>query len=186
MTKKLLILDIDETLIFATENLLDRKEDFRAGQYYVYKRPYLKEFLLQCINWFEVAVWTSSSPDYAKEILENIFDDVRVLSFVWASDRCTWSYDWELQEYYWRKILKKVKRKGYDLNNVIAVDDTPKGYKNSYGNVIAIAPFEGEESDSELTDLLIYLNHLRQVENIRKIEKRKWKSVVVSLSKNVE
>jgi RNA polymerase II subunit A small phosphatase-like protein len=121
--KKLLILDIDETLIFSTEKPLERKEDFRAGQYYVYKRPHLEEFLSQCLEWFEVSVWTSSSPAYAKEILENIFPEVGVLSFVWASDRCTWSYE-ELQEYYWRKILKKVRRKGYDLNHVITIDDT--------------------------------------------------------------
>lgn len=90
MKKKLLILDIDETLIYATEKTLERKADFRVGHYFVYKRPHLKEFLSQCLDWFEVAVWTSSSPDYAKEILANIFDDVSVLSFVWASDRCTY------------------------------------------------------------------------------------------------
>lgn len=183
VNKKLLILDIDETLIFATETPLERQEDFRVGQYFVYKRPHLEEFLRQCIEWFEVAVWTSSTLDYAKEILENIFDDVSVLSFVWASDRCTWSYDWELQEYYWRKILKKVRRKGYDLNHVIAVDDTPKNYRNSYGNIVGIAPYEGQEEDIELKSLLVYLNYLRQVENVRRLEKRIWKSVVASLSK---
>ncbi|MDQ4120460.1 MAG: hypothetical protein M3209_03335 [Acidobacteriota bacterium] len=39
--KKLLVLDLDETLIYATEEELERKADFRAGQYLVYKRPFL-------------------------------------------------------------------------------------------------------------------------------------------------
>jgi len=96
-------------------------------------------------------------------------------------DALTWSYDSELQEYYWRKVLKKVRRKGYDLNQVIAIDDSPKGYRDNYGNVIEISPFEGQDDDTELKDLLVYLDYLRPVENVRKLEKRKWKSVVANL-----
>ena len=43
--KLLLILDIDETLVHATRNKLDRKENFKIFDYYVYERPYLLEFL---------------------------------------------------------------------------------------------------------------------------------------------
>lgn len=184
--KKLLILDIDETLLFAAEEQLERKEDFRAGQYLVYKRPHLEEFLARCLEWFEVAVWTSSSPAYAKEVIENIFEDTSVLSFVWASDRCTWSYDTELQEYYWQKILKKVKRKGYDLNHVIAIDDTPEKYANSYGNLVRIAPYEGQDEDTELKSLVVYLDRLRLVENVRKIEKRNWRMTAERLIQKPE
>jgi NLI interacting factor-like phosphatase len=44
----LLILDLDETLIYATEEPLQRVPDFIIGPYAVYRRPYLTEFLTSC------------------------------------------------------------------------------------------------------------------------------------------
>ena len=73
MYKKLLILDIDETLIHASEKMLDRQCDFEVHPYYIYKRPYLNEFLGFCFRNFEVAIWTSSSQDYAHDVIRHIF-----------------------------------------------------------------------------------------------------------------
>ena len=42
---KLLILDIDETLVHATEEDLGRACDFETDWYVVYKRPHVDEFL---------------------------------------------------------------------------------------------------------------------------------------------
>ena len=174
--KKLLILDLDETLIYATEASLPRQADFLVGQYHIYKRPFLKVFLKNCLDWFEVAVWTSSTPSYAIAIVSAIFENPKTLSFVWASDRCTVAYDLERFEYYKRKNLKKVKRKGYRLESIIAVDDTPQKWEQSYGNLVRVNPFEGEETDDELKYLLLYLDKLRYEENIRSVEKRFWRS----------
>ena len=43
--KILLIFDLDETLIHATKDDLDLKVDFKIGEYNVYKRPNVDEFL---------------------------------------------------------------------------------------------------------------------------------------------
>ena len=174
--KKLLILDIDETLIYATQASLPRQADFLLGQYHIYKRPFLDVFLKNCLDWFEVAVWTSSTPSYAIAIVSAIFENPKTLSFVWASDRCTVAYDLERFEYYNRKNLKKVKRKGYRLESIIAVDDTPQKWERSYGNLVRVNPFEGEETDDELKYLLLYLDQLRYEENIRSVEKRFWRN----------
>lgn len=174
--KKLLILDIDETLIYATAASLPRQADFLVGQYHIYKRPFLNVFLKNCLDWFEVAVWTSSTPSYAIAIVSAIFENPKNLSFVWASDRCTVAYDVEWFEYYNRKNLKKVKRKGYRLESIIAVDDTPQKWERSYGNLVRVNPFEGEETDDELKYLLLYLDQLRYEENIRSVEKRFWRN----------
>jgi RNA polymerase II subunit A small phosphatase-like protein len=119
--KKLLILDLDETLIHATETPLTRKPDFLVEPYYVYKRPFLDVFLKNCFEWFEVAVWTSSTPSYAIAIVSAVFENPENLSFVWARDRCTINYDIEWFEYYYRKNIKKVQRKGYPLEEIILV-----------------------------------------------------------------
>jgi len=173
--KKLLILDIDETLIYATEASLPRQADFLVGQYHIYKRPFLNVFLKKCLDWFEVAVWTTSTPSYAIAIVSALFENPKTLSFVWASDRCTVAYDMEWLEYYKRKNIKKVKRKGYRLESIIAVDDTHQKWEHSYGNLVRVKPFEGEETDDELKYLLLYLDQLRYEENIRSVEKRFWR-----------
>ena len=95
---KLLILDLDETLIYATEEPLDRESDFRVGPYYVYQRPHLEQFVTTCLGWFEVAVWTSSTRAYAIPVIEAIFPDPAALAFVWTSDRCSLAFDHELLE----------------------------------------------------------------------------------------
>ena len=96
---------------------------------------------------------------YAIAIVSAIFENPKTLSFVWASDRCTVAYDVEWFEYYNRKNLKKVKRKGYRLESIIAVDDTPQKWERSYGNLVRVNPFEGEETDDELKYLLLYLDN---------------------------
>ena len=182
---KLLILDLDETLIYATETPLMQRSDFLVYTYHVYKRPYLDTFLATCLDWFDVAVWTSSGAEYAAKVVNTIFPDPQALAFVWASDRCStvYNYNYDLidgdyPQYYSRKPLKKVKRRGYDLASVIAIDDTPRKWEKSYGNLITVKPFVGDESDRELEHLLIYLNTLRNTENIRSIEKRGWRDQV--------
>jgi RNA polymerase II subunit A small phosphatase-like protein len=179
---KLLILDLDETLIYASETLLERPADFRVGRFYVYKRPHLAAFLEQCLSWFTVGVWTSASPAYARGIVEALFPVPSVPEFVWASDRCTRVYDTELCEYYWRKNLKKIQRKGYSRESIIVVDDTPQKWERSYGNLVRVAPFEGDSKDDELARLLVYLDHLRNEPNVRRVEKRNWRRSAASLN----
>jgi hypothetical protein len=45
MDRPLLILDLDETLVYATKKSVDVGHDFRVLDYYVRKRPHLDEFL---------------------------------------------------------------------------------------------------------------------------------------------
>ena len=66
MTQKLLVLDLDETLIYANERPLDRPADFEVSPYFVYLRPGVEEFLLRVAEIYRLGVWTSSSPAYAQ------------------------------------------------------------------------------------------------------------------------
>lgn len=178
----LLILDLDETLIYATESPLKKKHDFTVGNYFVYKRPYLDIFLATCFNWFEVAIWTSSSPDYAKEITNNLLLNSQELKFIWASDRCTTCYDFETVTYYWSKNLKKVKRQGYQLEKIICVDDSPEKHQKNYGNLVKVKPFFGSDDDNELNYLLRYLDIIKQCDNVRKIDIKNWKQKAICLT----
>lgn len=180
--RKLLILDLDETLVFATERPLVRAADFHVGPYYVHKRPGLTGFLDRCFELFDVAVWTSSSPLYAEEVVRAVFPDPARLAFVWASDRCTPAYDPETGEHCGQKNLKKIKGRGYPLGSVIAIDDSPEKWRQSYGNLVRVAPYHGAEEDAELPLLASYLHFLEGQPDVRAVEKRQWRRHAAAIS----
>ncbi len=174
--KKLLILDLDETLIFATEEKLGRQADFLVGQYFVYQRPFLESFLEFCFEHFEVAIWTTATKSYAEEILQAILKSNQKLQFLWTRERCTFTFDAEEHEHYFVKRLSKIRRRGYKLESIIVVDDSPNVWKCSYGNLVRVKRFEGVETDDELKILPVYLGKLEKAINIRVIEKRNWRN----------
>lgn len=73
------------------------------------------------------------------------------------------------------KVLRKVRRRGYDLERVLFVDDSPEKHVLNYGNLIHVPPFEGDLQDDELRPLLAYIDGLAAVPNLRKVEKRYWR-----------
>ncbi|MBC3910673.1 NIF family HAD-type phosphatase [Undibacterium umbellatum] len=175
MNKKLLILDLDETLIYATEQQLGHEADFQFFSYHVYLRPHVREFIAFCLEHFECAVWTSASEDYAAIIVRHLFGEEPPLKFIWARQRCTRVFNPEYQDFEWVKNLQKVKRRGYRLEHIIMLDDTPKKLRRNYGNLVRINMFEGDMQDRELKHVMLYLQELKLAENIRKIEKRGWR-----------
>ena len=177
MKKLLLVLDLDETLVHASKSELERSPDFRVYQYFVYKRPELEEFISFCFNHFRVGVWTSSSPGYALKVVNQIFTGERP-EFIFNSSRCTVRFDFELQTYYSVKKLKKLK-KFAPLEKILMIDDTRRKHEDNYGNLIHIEEYNGEEKDQELYYLQKYLHKLRDMENIRHIEKRLWRQEVI-------
>jgi RNA polymerase II subunit A small phosphatase-like protein len=122
-----------------------------------------------------VAIWTSSGADYAKEVAKNILENDYKLCFLWANERCTLRHNLQTFQYYWLKDLHKVKRKGYPLESVLAIDDSPEKHERNYGNLIKVSPFNGQLDDDELLLLMVYLEQLKHVPNVRKIDKRRWK-----------
>ncbi|MEZ4686982.1 MAG: HAD family hydrolase [Bacteroidia bacterium] len=187
--KTLLILDLDETLLHATEQQLEVEPDFRLFGYYVYKRPHLEAFFRQVTRDFLLAVWSSASDDYVEKAVAEILPEGIELEFIWGRSRCTFKRNWleqshamlnshTLDHYHYTKPLKKLKRKGYKLDRIIIVDDSPHKANDNYGNAIYPKPFTGEKDDDELILLAKYLHLLKDKENVRRIEKRFWKNEV--------
>ena len=64
--KPLLILDLDETLVYSIPqySYKDQGYDFLIeNYYYVKKRPYVDNFLKNISEHFDLAVWTASTRD---------------------------------------------------------------------------------------------------------------------------
>lgn len=169
----LLILDIDETLLHATEVPLDRSADVTIGQYHVYLRPGLAAFLAYALRVFEVGIWSSAGDDYVHDVVSAIFDDTSSLAFVWGRSRNVARMDDGVVSHH-VKDLKKVTRMGYDRNKILVVDDSPEKVERNYGNAILVRPYDGGTDDHELPLLQRYLEVLRAAPNVRSIEKRHW------------
>ncbi len=175
MKKKLLVLDLDETLIFGSEKPLERSADLIIDEkYYIYQRPHLQEFLSFSFQNFLVGIWTSSSLSYASAIVKAILTPEQNLEFLWDRERCTYRYDHDTDKYYWVKNLKKLKKKGYYLESIIMIDDSPDKIEENYGNHIRVSEYTGQEDDDELLLLITYLNIIKDEANIRAVEKRGW------------
>ena len=175
MIRHLLVLDLDETLLYADEVPLARAPDFEVPPYFVYKRPGLETFLRSVAESYSLSVWTSSSPAYAKAICSSLFSNLPQPEFVWASDRCTPTRNIESDSWSQSKRLRKLRRKGYNLEKVVVVDDSPEKHTKNYGNLVRVSPFDGDPSDRELFSLVPYLQWLSRVPNVRSVEKRWWK-----------
>ena len=70
--KRLLILDLDETLIHSTYiDLQLNQTPYKYKFFYIYQRPFLKEFLESVSQHFDLAIWSASKTDYVKQIIKN-------------------------------------------------------------------------------------------------------------------
>jgi carboxy-terminal domain RNA polymerase II polypeptide A small phosphatase len=174
----LLILDLDETLVHSTEDQLERDADFHLEQYFVYKRPGVEKFLVQCSRLFDIAVWTSSSSDYASEVVRMVFPSDIKLNFLFAQERCVFRFNHDILTSQTIKPLTKVKRKGYSIKKIIIIDDLIETFQKNYGNAILVQPYRGEVEDTELSMLIQYLEILSELEDVRNIDKRHWRSQI--------
>lgn len=100
----------------------------------------------------------------------------RPVEFVWSSGRCSQVTDWEEGGYSTQKRLAKLKEHGFKLEQVIGIDDTASKYARNYGNLVLVREFVGDLSDDELLHLIQHLDMLEAEQNIRAVEKRKWRN----------
>ena len=175
--KPLLILDLDETLIYSSLEKLPDTEQLQHiiwNKYFIHQRPFLNKFLHRIKDYYKLAVWTSAGDEYAAKIIGFTGLQNLSLEFIWTRKRCTLKREPETGTSYYLKNLKKVFKLGYLKEKVLIVDDTPENLNQQYGNYIRILPFQGDKNDRDLLKLLNYLIRISDEENFRKIEKRGW------------
>ena len=86
--KKLLILDVDETLIHTTREWRPTPAQFHyesVGD--VYLRPHWQEFVDIVRPYYELALWTAASADYLETIKSHLFSDID-FAFTWSRQHC--------------------------------------------------------------------------------------------------
>lgn len=170
----LLILDLDETLIFSSREPLAETTTTLIRDLYVHRRPGLAVFLETCLAWFALGIWTSGTASYASAMVSLLFPDPTQLRFVFSQQQCTMHRTWPEDIVIPIKPLKKVHSYGFPLSRTLIVDDRPETYQQNYGNAIPITSWTGDPSDDVLPRLARYLERLKDADDVRRIEKRHW------------
>jgi len=175
----LIIFDLDETLIFSTKELQDRFEDFKIGDFYVFKRPFLDSVLVNLSLYFSLAIWSSGTEDYVKDITEKLISTGVKFEFVWSRVNCTLHFDIDYNDYFYIKKIDKVRKFGFSREKILIVEDLYKNVHMNYGNAIIVSPFRGSD-DNELLSLCNYLLTFKNIQNVLNIDKRNWLTKMIS------
>jgi carboxy-terminal domain RNA polymerase II polypeptide A small phosphatase len=175
-SNNLIIFDLDETLIHARLTELDYPFHHRFDDYFVYQRPLLQQFLLDINEHFTIGVWSSAGDSYVNAVVEHIMPKTIEPLIIWGQSRCSYRRDITYDTYTYEKRLDKLKKKGFRLEQILIIDDTPEKSRTNYGNAIYIKEFTGDTADRELQFLYNYLLTFKHIENVRSIEKRGWRT----------
>ena len=149
-TKPILILDLDETLIFSTR-LPPSNEHFkiRIGRniIYIQTRPGLNEFLQKIEKNYEIFFFTASTKDYANKIIDHISPNTDQ-SHRLFKENCSF------YKGYYVKDLRIIDR---PLSKSILIDDLSSSGLFQPKNMIKIRPFDGNNNDNTLLNELFPL-----------------------------
>ena len=165
---KLVVLDLDQTLIYASMFSLERATDVELGLAHGYRRPGARAFVRACLERFRhVGVWTAATMEYATDAVAAVIDDPSRLSFVWAREQCTRAFDDATGEEYWAKDLAALQRAGHGLASIIVVDDDLVAWGEHRDNVLLVSKYRGALDDGELDSVLLRLDDLASAEDVR-------------------
>lgn len=171
--RNLLVLDLDETLIYSMREP-QGPSLFQIYGFHVYLRPQFAEFLESLWSDYDIAVWSAASANYVEGIVSKIFPNPERLKFVWSGLKCTWRSDPERRDSYGVKRLKKLKAFGYSLDRMIIVEDDPRKCEANFGNAIYVPCFYGDTRDLVLPKLAEFLLSIKDEKSFRTLEKRGW------------
>ena len=146
--KKLLILDLDETLIHST--YIDLKLNQKPHKYkffYIYQRPFLEEFMESVSLHFDLAIWSASKADYVKEIIKKTALSNYKFQFVYTRAKCKQIYLKGGTIRYLKKLELTPDCESYQ--KIVFLDDYPE-MVNPIEKCILVKEFRGSEFDDEL------------------------------------
>ena len=167
-----LILDLDETLIYAQRNFNYklRKNENNINKKRIYLRPCLHEFLHDMKSLFELIVFSSGTPDYVDPIIKIIEKKEKYFDYILYRHHITLDED--------GNNVKNLDLIGRDLKNVIIIDDIPRYYHLQKANGINIKPFCGNVLSDTKT-----LKTLNSVLKKIRIDAEESKDIRISLEK---
>ncbi|KAJ3097423.1 hypothetical protein HDU96_000388 [Phlyctochytrium bullatum] len=161
--KKCLVLDLDETLVHSSFKAVPNSDfiipveiDGQIHNVYVLKRPGVDIFLQRLGKQFEVVVFTASLSKYADPVLD-MLDKHRVVKHRLFRESCL---------HHKGNYVKDLGQLGRDLKDVIILDNSPASYIFHPTNAVPISSWFNDPNDTELLDLIPFLEDLKLVDNV--------------------
>jgi CTD small phosphatase-like protein 2 len=130
-------------------------------------RPDLRSFLSYVSKIYEVIVFTSSKKSYADAVLDYIDPTHTLIHHRLYREHCL-----RYSEDFYIKDLRIMNR---NLKNVIIVDNAPYAFAYQLDNGYPIIPFVDNKNEEELKTLATYLELIVDSDDIREMNKEKFK-----------
>ena len=169
--KKMLILDLDETLVHSCLKPIQiqdhkiqpdiyLKVKFHSNYHnvYVLKRPFVDEFLEEMNKYYNLIIFTASVQEYADPLLDQL-DKKKVIKLRYYRNSCTMDKN--------GKFVKDLATLHKDLSNVILLDNNPISYSYNKANGLPIITWHFDKKDKELAKLIPVLQFLSNVKDVR-------------------
>lgn len=161
-----LVLDLDETLVHSSfkpianaDFIIPVEIEDQVHQVYVLKRPFVDEFMKRVGEWFEVVVFTASLAKYADPVLD-LLDKHHVVRHRLFREACT---------NHKGNYVKDLSRLGRPLEKTIIIDNSPASYLFHPENALPILSWFDDEHDTELLDLIPFLEDITKVDDVRTV-----------------
>ncbi|XP_017044378.1 CTD nuclear envelope phosphatase 1 [Drosophila ficusphila] len=194
MSRKTLVLDLDETLVHSCyldpdthENVgchslpEGAKPDFLLNvtlegiepiAFQVFKRPHVDQFLHFVSQWYDLVIYTASLEAYADQVVDLLDAGRGIMPRRLYRQHC---------RNFSPLVTKDLTLASPDMSGTFIIDNTPFAYRDFPENAIPIKSFIYDPEDTELLKLLPFLDALRFTKDVRSILGRR----VVATSQSV-
>ena len=170
--KPTLVLDLDETLVHSSPRpsptssfkIYVRQDSGRIVPFYVSERPYLSTFLRTVSKMYRIVIFTASRNRYADKVIDRIDTGGDVSTRFYRQD-CTRSAS--------RGFGKNLSMLSKDLSRVVLVDNSSDSFAFQPNNCILIKSWYGIGEDTELLDIIPFLEILATCDDVRSILSRR-------------
>ena len=180
--KKLLILDLDETLAHSDLDfsLKDKIQKYDTILHFnsdeeknipipLLIRPWTKEFLDYAVQEFDLVIFTASDKQYANEIIDFIEKDKKYFKMRLYRNHCLFIepglYIKDL------RIFSDFKK----IEDIIILDNSLFSFANQLNNGILITSFFYDLNDSFLENVKCYLEYIKNEKDIRLMNKESFR-----------
>jgi Dullard-like phosphatase family protein len=180
--KKLLILDIDETLVHSDLDfsLNQNKTKYDAILHFdseeeknipvpLIVRPGTKKFLDYAVQEFDLVVFTASEQQYADVVIDYLEKDKKYFKKRFYRNHCVFIepglYIKDL------RIFSGIKK----LEDIIILDNSLFSFANQLNNGILITSFFSDLNDSFLENVKCYLDYIKNEKDIRIVNKKSFR-----------
>jgi CTD small phosphatase-like protein 2 len=180
--KKLLILDLDETLVHSDLDFLLKEKNVKYDTILHFDseeekniplplmiRPGLYKFLDYASENFDLVVFTASDQDYADTIINYIEKDKKYFKMRLYRNNCIF-----IEPGLYIKDLR-IFNSWKNMENIIIVDNSLFSFANQLNNGILITSFFDDKKDTFLYNVKDYLEYIKNEKDIREINKESFR-----------